>query len=71
MAFLLFPKEFDPRVASGPPSLNEPEPWTPEDTLRHKYLASQAVLVKEGKPPPFRWTMQVDNEKDIWDHVRE
>lgn len=49
MKIKIFPKGFDPMVASGPPDrsiLRLGITWTPEDTERHRVLESQFEILE-------------------------
>ena len=62
MRYKLYPKDYDPVIATGPPSqsyLNLNITWTPEETEYQKELEKQAIII-ERKPPIKRWYLLLD-----------
>jgi len=66
MKYKIFPKDYDPVVADGPPGEDiEPEyKWTAKDTKRQRALAKKykIIEVKDEKELPLnRWSERLDN----------
>jgi hypothetical protein len=60
MKFKVFPKEYQPQIACGPPSDYMKNKvgsfWTEEDTKRHKEMEQQFTIYEGEKPPVGHWT---------------
>ena len=68
MKYLVYPKGYDPMVASGPPSewhTRKNIGWTTEDTKQQQEL-EKLVIIQDKKPPPEIWYIELgDNEPDF------
>ena len=68
MKYLVYPKGYDPMVASGPPSewhIKKNIGWTVEDTKKQLEL-EKLVIIQDKKPPPEIWYIELgDNEPDF------
>ena len=56
--YLLFPEDYDPVIANGPPTADYLEigcSWTEEETRTQQELAKQAVIIEADNPPIKRW----------------
>lgn len=67
MRVKIFPTEYDPQVAAGPPTKwmqSKGFVWTEEDTARCKQMEQDTPIIEVGddwKPPVDRWTEIVDH----------
>ena len=63
MKYLIFPKGYNPMMASGPPdsdTLLMGISWTEEDTQKAKELKKQAIV--SDSPVEGQWYTEVDDE---------
>jgi hypothetical protein len=63
MRVKLFPIEFDPAIASGPPTLDDLKRgliWNEKDTEKHRKLALEAKVVECKWLPPGACYIEVD-----------
>lgn len=65
MKYLVYPKGYDPMVASGPPSewhTRKNIGWTTEDTKQQQEL-EKLVIIQDKKPPPEIWYIELDDDE--------
>ena len=65
MKYLVYPKGYDPMVASGPPSewhIKKNIGWTVEDTKKQLEL-EKLVIIQDKKPPPEIWYIELDDDE--------
>lgn len=63
----VFPEEFDPVIAQGPPSeesIKTGGTWTEEETNRHRLMRFDVEeMVADGSGPAGRWCIRMTKEE--------